>query len=230
MTVENKANGEVVLTTPGGVPRLLARVKQPLKGIGRYAGTERAGNGCVLSWSPTTVLVSTAGTLRRASGDQPEEDRGGFVLQPAEPALRGTTHPASQLLLEAVGEGPGRPVVSTFFGLPGLLSTSEVHGSEPHPGRGEDQIGSWEPFPDLRGTVEEGALPRALQQALGGRAVKQGITHLRFVFGSAPASLERRIRLATTPLTEGVQRGNVKITANVMGEGVASCSSFSTAA
>src|SRR5437763_8884837 len=119
VTIENKPNGEVLLTTPGGVPRLLARVKQPLRGIGRYAGTERAGSGTVLSWSPTAALVATAGRLH---GEQAPEERGGFVIQPAEPKLQGITNPASQILLEALQEGMVKPPVSPFFGLPAPLS------------------------------------------------------------------------------------------------------------
>src|SRR6185437_6156277 len=97
ITIENRLDGDVTLTATGEAPRVVAKVRQPLKGIGRYSSTERSGSGSVLSWSPTTVLVSTSGVAHRPVMEgQVPEDRGGFVIQPAEPTLRGTTHPASQ--------------------------------------------------------------------------------------------------------------------------------------
>lgn len=237
VTIENKVNGEVLLAATGGIPRVLARVKQPLKGIGRYPGTERAGQGAVLGWSPTLALVSTSGVSRRLDPDnQPVEERGGFVIQPAEPALRGVTHPASQLLLESVAD-PGakadpldaKLAVSPFFGLPVPLTSGDP--LDPKPTRVEVKIdgGDWEAFPDLRGTINEENMLKALQEALGGdRTVKTGITHLRVVYGSAtPVSAQRRARLASTPRAgNSVQRGKVTITANVMGEGISYVSFF----
>lgn len=224
ITIENRAGGEVVLVQPSGLPRVLARVKQPLRGIGRYSGTERAGSGNVLSWSPTAVLVSTAGTKRREvpRGELPEE-RGGFVIQPAEPALRGTTHPASQLLIEAVAEGDGKPVVSPFFALSAPLSSDDP--LDPQPTRVEVRIdgGEWEPCPDLRGTISEEDLVKSIQGALGEkRTVKDGITHLRLTYSPIPAGapLMRRLKLAVTPAAESVQRGRVTISANVQGDGI----------
>lgn len=223
ITIENKVGGSVVWTTPTGVPKVLARVRQPLKGIGRYAGTERAGAGAVLSWSPTAVLVSTAGVKRRPGPpNEVPEERGGFVIQPAEPALRGTTHPASQLLIEAVAEGDGKPVVSPFFGIPAPLTTGDPLDKNPTHVEVRIDGEDWEPCPDLRGTIDEGELVEAVQAAVGKeRTVKEGITHIRFVYGgSVDAALQRRLRLAVTPVAGPVQRGKVVISANVMGEGV----------
>jgi hypothetical protein len=223
VTIENKAGGEVVLATPGGIPRVLGKVKQPLRGVGRYAGTERAGCGRVLSWSPTAVLVSTTGLLRRPDAEGKEtEERGGFVIQPAEPNLKGITHPASQLLLEALPEGNARPAVSSFFALGAPPSSGDPFDTAPT--RVEIRVdgGKWEPVPDLRGTIDPDKLNGALESVLGeGRTVKQGITHLRLLYGGPVAlGLERRILLATTPAAGKPQRGNVTITANVQGEGV----------
>lgn len=221
LTLENRANGEVVLATTGGIPQVVGRVKQPLKGIGRYAGTERAGAGAVLCWSPTTVLVSTAGTTRRLDPDgQPLEERGGFVIQPAEPKLQGATNPASQMLVEALPEAGVRPPVARFFGLPVPLSTGDP--LDPKPTRVEVRIdnGDWQPMPDLRGVVPEEEMPRALQAA-GAREAKTGITHLRFLYSTiTERTFHRCLQLATTPAAEKPQRGEVRITANVMGEGV----------
>lgn len=223
VTIENKVDGEVVLTRPMALPRLLGRVKQPLKGIGRYAGTERAGSGRVQSWSPTAVVVSTAGTkLKLDAMGEPEEERGGFVIQPSEPALQGTTHPASQLLIQAVPEENGRPPISPFFGLPLFLSTSDA--LELMQTRVEVRIdeGAWEPVPDLRGTILEADFNPTLQKALGaGRTCKTGITHIRLICASmTAASVKRRLLMATTPLEESPQRGKVTITANVVGDGI----------
>jgi hypothetical protein len=223
VVIDNKVDGEVVLAATGGIPKVLARVKQPLRGIGRYAGTERAGSGGVVSWSPTTVLVSSAGTQRRLDeSDQPGEERGGFVIQPAEPRLQGATNPASQLLLEAVPEGEARPPISRFFTLPMPLTTGDP--LDKRPTRVEVRIdeGDWEPFPDIRGAVTEANMPKALEVALGGRrTVKKGITQIRLTFGTVTEpGLRRRLRLATLPAAKEIQRGKVKISANVMGEGV----------
>jgi hypothetical protein len=222
VTIENKVGGDVVWTTPQNANKILAKVKQPLKGVGRYKGTERAGAGAIVSWAPSVVLVSTTGPLRRMGPNgEPGEDRGGFVIQPAEPTLHGTTHPASQLLLEALPEGDARPEVSPFFGLSVPVSNGDPLDLKPT--RIEVRIdgGNWEPFPDLRGTIDGEALTKAMQDALGGRNIKEGITHLRIVFGTATdAGFRRRFKLATTAASEKVQRGEVTISANVMGEGV----------
>jgi hypothetical protein len=64
---------------------------------------------------------------------------------------------------------------------------------------------------------------KALEQALGPeRKVTEGITHLRLTFGATTdAGMRRRIRLATTPASDKLQRGRVTISANVMGDGIA---------
>jgi hypothetical protein len=218
VTIENREDGEVVLSHPNGAPRVLAKVKQPLRGIGRYAGTERAGSGAVVSWSPTAVLVCTAGTLRGAPRNgQPAEERGGFVIQPSEPPLRGTTHPASQLLLEAVAEEGEKPVVSHFFGLPAPISTGDPLDISPT--RVEVRIDGrpWQPCPDLRGTLDNAALLKAIRAALGEETeARDGITHLRLIYGTTTEEGLRR-RLAATPLAPGAQRGRVVISANVTG-------------
>lgn len=226
IVIENKVGGEVVLSTPGGVPRVLAKVKHPLLGIGRYAGTEKGGSGCVLSWMPSMVLVSTA-SGKRSAEDPKREERGGFVIQPAEQAQpasapQGNAHPASQILIEALGEGASKLPVSPFFAQPAPLSSGDPYDAAPT--RVEVRIdgGAWEPMPDLRGVVDEDQLVRALVEATGRkRTIHTGITHLRILFGTPTEDvLARRIRLAATPLAGDPQRGIVTITANVMGGGV----------
>jgi hypothetical protein len=227
VTIENREGGEVILAATGGVPRVLARVKQPLRGIGRYAGTERAGSGRVVAWSPTAITVATAGLSRRGGRARDEgaatEERGGFVIQPAEPPLQGATHAASQVLLEAVAEGETRPPVSRLFGLAGSLSSGDP--LDPTPTRVEVRLdeGDWEPFPDLRGAINAENMLAALQAAVGSeRPLKEGITHLRLSFGALTADqVRRRVLLATTPLAPAPQRGVARIAADVMGDGVA---------
>lgn len=223
ITLENKPDGEVVLTQPDALPRLLGRVKQPLKGIGRYSGTERAGSGRVLAWSPTAVIVSTASTARKLDPNgELAEERGGFVIQPAEPALQGTTHPDSQILVEGVPEDTGRPPVSTLFAMPVFLSTGDPQDTRQTRVEVRIDEGPWEPLPDLRGTIQEADLPKAIETALGGgRTCKTGITHLRLIYAELTRpTMQRRLLMAVTPLAEDPQRGRVTITANVMGEGV----------
>jgi hypothetical protein len=223
VTLENKEGGQVVEELANGTSKPLARVKQPLRGIGRYAGTERAGAGAILNWSPTLVMVSTAGSARKVDEkQQPVEDRGGFIIQPAEPALKGSTHPASQVLLEALPQGDTKPVISPFFGLGVPLSTGDPLDKNPSHVEVRIDGGNWEPFPDLRGPINDDQLLPALRTALGpSRKVETGITHIRVVFARpTPASLARRIRLAVSPAESQPQRGSVKITANIMGEGV----------
>lgn len=229
VVIENRVDGKVTLTTGAEKGRAIARVKQPLRGIGRYAGTERAGAGALISWSPTVVVVSTASMLRRLDEkDQLIEERGGFIIQPAEPQLQGTTSPASQILIEALPTEQGKPVLSTFFGLPiPLTSGDALDGTATRVEMRLDE-GEWEPLPDLRGPVAPEKLTAALQEAVGqNRTVKDGITHLRIVFDNpTPAALQRRLKLATTAGTETPQRGTVKITANVMGDGIVIVSFF----
>lgn len=229
VVIENRVDGQVTLTTGADKGRILGKVKQPLRGIGRYAGTERAGAGSLVSWSPTVVVVSTASMVRRLDEqDQLIEERGGFIIQPSEPQLQGTTSPASQLLIEAIPTDQGKPVLSTFFGLPiPLTSGDPLDGVATRVEMRLDE-GEWEPFPDLRGPIAPEKLAGALQEAVGaGRTVKSGITHLRILFDNpTPATLQRRLKLATTAGTETPQRGTVKITANVMGDGITIVSFF----
>ncbi len=229
VTLENKEGGSVTLTTASGVQRPLARVKQPLRGIGRYARTDRAGAGTVLSWTPTAVLISTAPNVRAAANaDGAVEERGGFVIQPAEPNLRGTTHPPSQLLVEALPDGDPAaglplPPVSRLFGLSAPVSSGDV--TDAGPTRVEVRLdeGEWEPVPALRGTLDGDRFLKAIQAAVGPkRTIKTGITHLRVLFGSLSRdTVRRRIQLVTAPLSDKVLSGKETIRADVMGEGVA---------
>lgn len=229
VVIENRADGQVTVLSQAGAKRVVGRVKQPLRGIGRYAGTERAGRGALVAWSPTVVVVSTAATERRFDDmDQPLEDRGGFIIQPAEPNLQGSTDPASQLLIEGLAGAEPKPAISPFFGLPVPLSSGDP--LDPVSTRIEIKVddGEWEPMPDLRGPVAPEKLAGALQDALGpNRTVKTGITHLRILFDNpTPPSLIRRIKLSAAPGADLPQRGAVKITANVMGEGISIVSFF----
>ncbi|MFN3650948.1 MAG: Ig-like domain-containing protein [Armatimonadota bacterium] len=222
VTLENREGGVVTLTAAGGMPRSLGTVKQPLRGIGRYTGTEQAGSGAVVGWSPTAVMVATAGRARLLDENgQLGEQRGGFVIQPAEPELTGTTNPASQILVEAP-KGEGAPAISPLFSLPALLSSGDPLDTRPTRVDVRIDGGEWEPLPDLRGALTEEELAPALRKALGeGREVKDGITHLRLSFGTVPLdTFERRIALATTPLEAEPQRGQVTIAASVEGEGI----------
>lgn len=229
VVVENRVDGQVTLTTGANKGRAIGKVKQPLRGIGRYAGTERAGAGTLVSWSPTVVVVSTASLIRRLDEkDQLIEERGGFIIQPAEPQLQGTTSPASQLLIEALPAEQGKPVISNFFGLPIPLTSGDPLDSVATRVEMRIDEGEWEPFPDLRGPIAPEKFAAALQEAVGqNRTVKNGITHLRILFDNpTPATLQRRLKLATTAGTDTPQRGTVKITANVMGDGIAIVSFF----
>ena len=223
ITLENKVDGEVVLSTTGGAPKLIAKVKQPLRGVGRYSNTERSGSGTVVAWSPLNVLISTSGVRRKVDADgKVTEERGGFVIQPVEPGLKGATNPASQMLLEGVPEGETKTPVSRFFGLPVPLSTGDPLDATGTRVEVRLDDGEWEPFPDLRGSLSEAAYMKALQDAAGpGRTLQKGITHMRFRLGtSAEAAIQRRAKLASLPPAGPPQRGRVTISANVMGEGI----------
>jgi hypothetical protein len=222
VVLENREGGEVVLTETAGVPRVIARVRQPLRGIGRYRGTERSASGSIIAWSPSHVLVSSAGWGARLSeGDEMQDERGGFVIQPAEPNLRGATHPPSQILLEALPENDVRPQLSPFFGLPVPITSGD--GVEMAPTRFEIRVdgGDWEPLPDLRGPLDT---PEELRASLAdtlGREVEEGITHVRLLFGQLdPETAARRLRLALAVPAAAPQRGRVTVSANV-GEGIA---------
>lgn len=225
VVLENREGGQVAMVTPLGEEKLIGRVRQPLRGIGRYAGTERAGQGALVSYQSTTVVVSTAGRMRRLDAhDRPLDERGGFVLQPAESELKGATHPESQILIEAVAaEGKAKPAASALFSLPVPLTTGVP--IDPAPSRVEVRIdgGEWEPMPDLRGGIGAAEMLARLSAALGkDRTIKEGITHLRIVPGASPLAVYRHfVRLAVAPrAANGVQRGRVTITANAAGAGI----------
>lgn len=221
LTLENRVDGEVILHEPDTTPRLLGTVRQPIRGIGRYDGTERAGAGAIVAWSPTNLVVSTA-DLRRKLNDQGEviQDRGGIVIQPVEPNLQGATHPASQMLVEAVEEMGSRPPISRLFGYPGCLSTGDPLDLQSARCDARIDGGEWAAIPNLRGTVEEAGLRDALGSALG-RAVRTGFTHFRLTIPAYQADRFARLRLlAVTPLEEAVQRGKVKIAVDIQGEGI----------
>jgi len=222
VSLENKPCGHVVLEGQAGDRTIIGQVKQPLRGIGRYANCQRAGAGSLVSYSPTLITVSTVSELRRLDENGKEiESRGGFIIQPSEPGLRGTTHPASQILVARAGPRSAQAPVSTLFGLPLPISTRLP--TDRHSTRVEVKIdgGDWEPMPDLPGTVNEADLLPALAKALS-RPVHQGITHLRLTPGRlTTAAVRQAIRLAMTPPSElGPQRGTVDVTADVKGEGI----------
>ncbi len=223
VVIENKVGGDVTYAATGGVPRLLARVKQPVLGIGRYSGTERAGAGSVVGWTPTAVIVSTSAHRRRLDPQgMPVEEKGGFVIQPSEPALKGVTHTDSQMLIEGLPEGTVRPSVSTFFALPGVVSNGDPLDEQGMRVQVKIDGGPWEPIPDLRGAINAPNFAAGLEAALGGgRKVKAGITHFRLIFPQvSDVSFQRRVQLGTLPLAEPPQRGQSRISANIMGEGV----------
>ncbi len=224
VVLENRAGGQVALVTAPGEEKIIGRVTQPLRGIGRYAGTERAGQGALVGYQGSMVMVATSGVARKLDAqDKPLEERGGFVLQPAESELRGATHPESQILVEAVAEeGQPKPAISLLFSLPIRLSSGVP--TDPSPTRVEVRIdgGEWESMPDLRGAGAAEFSARLVEALGGGRAIKEGITHLRIVPGTSPlASFRHFARLAgAKKAANGVQRGRVTITANAVGEGI----------
>ena len=220
---ENKEGGAVISYESGALPRLLGRVRRPLSGIGRYAGTDRAGAGTLLAWGPTLLVVGTAGTARRLNpAGEPLEERGGFIIQPAEPALMGSTHPASQVLVEAVEANGIRPPVSPLFF--GGYPLSSVDPLETQNTRIEVRIdgGPWEACPDLRDSIPNAEFLGALRRALGPeRRVETGITHFRIVAaGLEDSELRRRIRLAGAPAEAAPQRGVVTLIAGISGQGI----------
>jgi hypothetical protein len=224
VVLENKPGGLVLAVTPLGEEKIIGRVKQPFRGIGRYAGTDRAGQGAVVSYQGAAITVASAGRMRRLdANDQPVDDRGGIVIQPAESDLKGATHPDSQILVEAAATpGQARPVVSPLFGLPVPLSSGVP--TDTAPTRVDVRIdgGDWQPFPDFRGGIDAADFGDRLSKALGGKMLKDGITHLRIVPGAPSlASYRYFVRLAAAPrAANGVQRGRVTITANAVGAGI----------
>lgn len=212
LTIENSPGGSAVFQVTGGLPRLVGKVRQPLRGIGRYAGTELGSAGDLLMWTPVTILVSTSGGGSEAG----VEKRGGFIIQPAEPALEGATHAASQVLIEAVAS-EGGPPIAALFGLPLPLSGSDaLDVARP---RVEIRVdgGEWRAMPALAGPISEDGFPAALRSALSAAApIERGITHFRLI-APAPSkeALARRLLLAAaTPVGEP-QIGIVTVAANV---------------
>lgn len=212
LTIENKEGGSAIFQQPGGLPQLVGRVKRPLRGIGRYAGTENAGPGSLLSWTPLTVMIGTSARTTPAGADS----RGGFVIQPAELPLVGATHRASQMLIENVQKKEPAPVAALFH-LPFHLTPS----GKPDETAGSVELridgGEWLRFPAMQGPVSEADFHAALQKALGLKeAPKMGVTHLRLLSPAVPAAVwRRRAQIASAaPVTE-LQRGVVNVSANV---------------
>jgi hypothetical protein len=178
----------------------------------------------VVGFEPAAITIATAGVMRRLDpNDKPVDERGGFVIQPAESDLKGATHPDSQILIEAIaGPAHGKPAVSPLFGLPAPLSTGV--GMDAAQTRVEARIdgGDWQPLPDLRSGIDAPQFLDELSKAVG-KPVKEGITHLRIMPGAATLSSFRHfVRLAAAPrAAKGVQRGRVTITANAIGSGIA---------
>jgi hypothetical protein len=229
--LENKLGGQVALVTPFGEEKIIGRVAQPLRGLGRYAGTEKAGEGAVVAYHGAAIIISTSGRRLKLDADnKPVDDRGGFVIQPAECELKGATRPEAQILVEglAAAAGGAKPALSPLFGLP--VSLSSCVPADAAPTRVDIRIdnGEWEPLPDLRGGVDAADLKARLAAARGDRPVQEGITHLRITPGTAPlAAFQQFTRLAAAPrAASGVQRGRVTITANAAGSGIAFVSFF----
>jgi hypothetical protein len=224
VVIENKVGGQVLMVTPLGEEKIVGRVKQPLRGIGRYAGTERAGQGALVAYQGMAIMVATAGRLRRLEADdRPAEERGGFVIQPAESELKGATHPDSQILVEAAAAaGQAKPSVSSLFGLPIPLSSGVPLDTAATRVEARIDGSDWQPLPDLRGGIDAPEFRERLGKALGGKEIKEGITHLRLTPGIPTlTAYQYFVRLATAPrAADGVQRGRVTITANAVGAGI----------
>lgn len=230
VVLENKVGGQVAMVTPLGEEKIIGQVRQPLRGIGRYDGTARAGQGAVVAYHGPAIMVSTAGRMRKLDAEnKPVEERGGFVIQPQECELKGATHPDSQMLVEAAAAGPAKPPLSALFGLPVPLSSTVPADTAPTHVEMRVDGGDWEPFPDLRGGIDAADFNAKLGQALGnGRQVKEGITHLRITPAVTALSTYRYfVRLAGAPrAADGVQQGRVTITVPTTGTAISFVSFF----
>ena len=224
VVLENRPDGRVVTLDAKGQETLVGRVRKPLQGIGRYGGTERAGSGAVVSAQPSAFIVSTASKRRRLdAAGKPSEERGGFVIQPFEPMLKGPTHPESQMLVEAAApEGVATGPISSLFALPMALSSNVPTDRAPTQVDVRADGGDWEPMPDLRGPISAADFLAAVTAARGKGDLKDGITHIRITLGRPQSEVARlALRLLTAkPAGAGAARGSVTIRANTMGDGI----------
>jgi hypothetical protein len=173
---ENRAGGKVTAIAGDGGERLIATVRSPARGIGRFAATANVAPGRLAEHHALGLLVSTAGPAGDAAAAV-----GGFRIQVAEPEAPETGDP-TQLVVEPVPGAPGP------FALPLPLDSAT---------RVEMRVGDgpWMPLPRVTGAVPDawaGGLTRL--GILGLPAGGEGVTEFRLLPGGDPNV--RRLALA----------------------------------
>jgi len=168
--IENRPGGRVIAWTKNG-PSVVARVMRPIRGVGRFGGTEFQGIG--------RIRASHCGVIDIATS--PRDEPGGFQIIPLTHALTSTEldyvwyNAQWMILAPPPGKGPLEGTDPLFKGLvpgtqlhdhgqlPGLWST---YGRKPLILARFDG-GSWRRLPPLPGLIDNGL---------------RGLTHLRIYY------------------------------------------------
>jgi len=194
ITLENRPGGDVIAVFGADEAYLFARVRTPVRGVGRFDATGYTGVGCVNTNHSGVVTISTAADFdgKPLFDDPFGETRGGFMIQPAghartEAAAGG---PVAQVMVVDSLAGRGArglegtpPLFAGFLGLPfqsrdpsrSFVCEMQVDG------------GDWEPLVPYVG-ISAGlfssptSLERALEKTGRGRFVETGVTAFRILF------------------------------------------------
>ena len=235
----NQKDGLVEEIFPSGEKVVVARVVQPVSGIGRYDATSYTGVGRINTNHPGVITVSTAEESGVDISDEERgwERRGGFQIVPVIHAGKDwkTFPPSAMILGPPAGSDHGLEGTPPLFS--GLIGLQSVPGREDESFRVDVKIdhGDWEPMPELIGVdshlFEAAHLNKFFANRGMRRMVKQGITDLRILFPhpdkdyvdtqvrlAVRAVSRSNIDLAGTDDNDALVRGEVQVNVNFPGD------------
>ncbi|MHB1456978.1 MAG: hypothetical protein ACYC0V_08700 [Armatimonadota bacterium] len=146
---ENRKDG-IVEAHYGNRKEIIAVVKQPVTGVGRFDATGYTGIGAINTNHPGVITISTAPLNGGEFGSSKQETRGGFQIVPFKHAL--TLGISAQLMVVAPVE-KGKELEGTpplFNSCIGLASDS-INAQTSYYADMKTETSDWEPFPALVG-------------------------------------------------------------------------------
>jgi hypothetical protein len=188
--IENWKGGKVISRMADGTEKEIAKVTQPVLGVGRFDGTSLTGTGRINTVHCGVVTISTApvtdSLLPEGKGD---ERRGGFMIQPSAHA---ETQPGltQVMIIEPPPGAPplegAEPLFAATLGLP--FNANDIDNSYVVDVKIDN--GSWEPLPAMVGRIDDAFTAAKLTKYFSDvgtpRRITSGVTHIRIHVPAMP--------------------------------------------
>ncbi len=186
---ENRAGGLVTLRHGAASEVIIARVKRPVRGVGRFDATGYTGIGCINTNHAGVITISTApdvngnGELVPNSG----ETRGGFMIQPNRHAEE-EGYPVFQVMVVEPPSADSSPLEGQPPLFSGYLSL-QFQSRDPERSfvcQMRVDGGPWEQLPAYVGVNSRlftaAGLTSYFRKQGSARVAREGVTHLRILF------------------------------------------------